>query len=94
VPSAFTAPTGKAHWEVLLRARAIEHLAYVLAANQGGVHENGRVTYGHSMIINPWGEILQQKEEGIGIIMADIDLQQQQELRKRFPCLEHHVLNL
>lgn len=94
VPSAFTAVTGLAHWEVLLRARAIENLCYVLAANQGGRHENGRSTYGHSMIVDPWGKVLTQKEAGNGIVIADIDLQSQKELRRTFPCLEHHVLNL
>ncbi|KTD72928.1 carbon-nitrogen hydrolase family protein [Legionella tucsonensis] len=94
VPSAFTAVTGLAHWEVLLRARAIENLCYVLAANQGGEHENGRTTFGHSMIVDPWGKILTQKETGSGVVIADIDLQSQQELRRSFPCLEHHVLNL
>ncbi|HHF7367103.1 TPA: carbon-nitrogen hydrolase family protein [Legionella bozemanae] len=94
VPSAFTAVTGLAHWEVLLRARAIENLCYVLAANQGGQHENGRATFGHSMIVDPWGKVLTQKETGAGVVIADIDLQYQQELRRSFPCLEHHVLNL
>ncbi|MGL5743414.1 MAG: carbon-nitrogen hydrolase family protein [Legionella sp.] len=94
VPSAFTAVTGLAHWEVLLRARAIENLCYVLAANQGGQHENGRATYGHSMIVAPWGKVLAQQETGAGVVIADIDLQNQDELRRSFPCLEHHVLNL
>ncbi len=92
VPSAFTAVTGLAHWEVLLRARAIENLCYVLAANQGGHHENGRHTFGHSMIVEPWGKILIQKEMGAGIITTNIDLQRLQQLRKQFPCVEHHVL--
>ncbi|KTD11085.1 hydrolase [Legionella gratiana] len=94
IPSAFTAATGRAHWEVLLRARAIENLCYVLAANQGGLHENGRTTYGHSMIVDSWGKVLVQKETGSGIVTADIDLQSQHELRQKFPCLDHHVLNL
>lgn len=94
VPSAFTAVTGLAHWEVLLRARAIENLCYVLAANQGGRHENGRTTFGHSMVVDPWGKVLAQKEIGVGVVTAEIDLQNQQELRRNFPCLEHHVLNL
>ena len=94
VPSAFTAVTGLAHWEVLLRARAIENLCYIVAANQGGRHENNRTTYGHSMIVDPWGKILVQKVTGSGIVIADIDLHYQQELRRNFPCLEHHVLNL
>ncbi|AHE66735.1 carbon-nitrogen hydrolase family protein [Legionella oakridgensis] len=92
VPSAFTAITGKAHWEVLLRARAIENLCYVLAANQGGLHENGRNTYGHSMIIDPWGRILSRRRQGTGMIVAEIDLQQLHHMRQEFPCLDHHVL--
>ncbi|WP_454781154.1 carbon-nitrogen hydrolase family protein [Legionella sp. WA2022007384] len=94
VPSAFTAITGLAHWEVLLRARAIENLCYVLAANQGGRHENGRTTFGHSMIVDPWGKILTQKETGAGVVTADINLQNQREIRRKFPCIDHHVLNL
>ncbi|HAT1775673.1 carbon-nitrogen hydrolase family protein [Legionella pneumophila] len=92
VPSAFTAVTGAAHWEVLLRARAIENLCYVLAPNQGGTHENGRHTYGHSMVVEPWGKVLAQKEEGQGVILADIDLERLSQLRRQFPCVEHHVL--
>lgn len=92
VPSAFTAVTGLAHWEVLLRARAIENLCYVLASNQGGHHESGRNTYGHSMVVDPWGKVLVQREEGAGLITADIDLQRLQHLRKHFPCVDHHVL--
>jgi len=92
VPSAFTAITGLAHWETLLRARAIENLCYVLAPNQGGVHENGRHTYGHSMVIEPWGTVLVQKETKAGIITADIDLDRLKQLRRQFPCVDHHVL--
>jgi predicted amidohydrolase len=92
VPSAFTAVTGVAHWEVLLRARAIENLCYVIAADQGGLHENGRQTYGHSMIIEPWGKVVIQQESGAGILTADIDLQRLQQLRRQFPCNSHHVL--
>lgn len=93
VPAAFTAATGVAHWEVLLRARAIENLCYVLAANQGGKHENGRHTFGHSMIIEPWGSILQQSEaEGACLLVADIDLKRLNQLRQQFPCNSHHVL--
>lgn len=92
VPSAFTAITGQAHWEVLLRARAIENLCYVLAPNQGGHHENERQTYGHSMVIEPWGKVLAQKEANTGLVTADIDLQRLQQLRQHFPCIEHHVL--
>lgn len=92
VPSAFTAVTGIAHWEVLLRARAIENLCYVIAPNQGGQHENGRQTYGHSMIIEPWGKIIAQQETGIGMVTAEIDLQRMQQLHRQFPCNAHHVL--
>lgn len=93
VPSAFTAATGIAHWEVLLRARAIENLCYIIAPNQGGQHENGRQTYGHSMVVEPWGKIIAQKDTGIGMLAVDIELQHLQKLRKQFPCIAHHVLN-
>lgn len=92
IPSAFTEVTGLAHWEVLLRARAIENLCYVLAPNQGGHHESNRHTYGHSMIIDPWGKILAQRESESGVISAEIDLQRLQHLRKQFPSINHHVL--
>ena len=94
VPAAFTAVTGMAHWEVLLRARAIENLCYVLAPNQGGAHTNGRNTYGHSMIIEPWGKILSEKKMGAGLIFADIELERLQQLRLQFPCNNHHILNV
>lgn len=94
VSSAFTAITGVAHWEVLLRARAIENLCYVLAPNQGGHHKNERTTYGNSMIIEPWGKILAQKStDGAGMVTAAIDLQRMQQLRSQFPCNDHHVLS-
>ncbi len=89
VPSAFTQVTGQAHWEILLRARAIENQCYVIGCNQGGMHSSGRETFGHSMIINPWGEILAQMEKGVGWIMAEIDLQKLQELRQAMPVLNH-----
>jgi nitrilase len=93
VPSAFTYVTGKAHWDVLLRARAIENLTYLLAANQTGEHENGRTTYGHSMIVSPWGEKLaENKDDKMGVSYADIDLEKMYEMRKRFSCLEQRVL--
>lgn len=92
VPSAFTAVTGLAHWEILLRARAVENLCYLLAPNQGGHHENGRHTYGHTMAIEPWGKVVVQKESGAGILTVDIDLHRLQDLRRQFPCIEHHVL--
>ena len=93
VPSAFTAVTGAAHWEVLLRARAIENLCYVLAPNQGGLHDNGRKTYGHSMIIEPWGGIMNEQLSGDGLILADIDLHRLHLLKNQFPSHKHHVLN-
>lgn len=92
VPAAFTAVTGQAHWNVLLRARAVENLCYVLAANQGGQHENGRHTFGHSMIIDPWGKVDCELEQGSGVVTADINLQGMKQLRTQFPCNEHHVL--
>ncbi|MES2400823.1 MAG: carbon-nitrogen hydrolase family protein [Pseudomonadota bacterium] len=92
VPSAFTFTTGQAHWEVLLRARAIENLAYVLAAAQGGVHENGRRTWGHSMVVNPWGEIMVQRDEGAGAVIADIGKTGLEADRRRLPALGHRVL--
>lgn len=92
VPSAFTAVTGAAHWDVLLRARAIENLSYIIAANQGGLHENGRHTHGHSMMVEPWGAIMQEKKTDTGLLVADIDLIHLRTLRHAFPCNEHHVL--
>ncbi len=94
VPAAFTAATGMAHWQVLLKARAIENLCYVLAPNQGGLHANGRQTHGHSMAIEPWGKILCELDKGAGIIFADIDLPRLRQMRLQFPCHEHHVLSL
>jgi nitrilase len=94
VPSAFTAITGRAHWEILLRARAIENLCYVLAPNQGGTHANGRHTYGHSMIVEPWGKIVGVQQDGTGLIVADINLQRLRELRQQFPCNDHHILSV
>jgi nitrilase len=93
IPSAFTEVTGKAHWEILLRARAVENLSYVLAANQGGIHQNGRHTYGHSMVVEPWGNILSCIETGPGVVMADVDLQRLEQLRSQFPSIHHHVLS-
>ena len=89
VPSAFTAVTGAAHWEVLLRARAIESQCYVLAANQGGTHANGRETYGHSCLIDPWGEVKACLPEGEGVICGNIDLQHLNNIRRRMPIAEH-----
>jgi deaminated glutathione amidase len=92
VPSAFTYVTGQAHWELLLRARAVENLAYVIAPAQGGVHENGRRTWGHSMVIDPWGKVLAQREEGAGVVMAQIDDARLAQVRAQLPALEHRVL--
>ncbi len=92
VCSAFTATTGKAHWEFLLRTRAIENLCYVIASNQGGQHLNDRETWGHSMIIDPWGEVLDCIGKGTGIAIADINLEKQKILRRNFPCLEHKII--
>ncbi len=89
LPSAFTADTGKAHWHSLLKARAIENLAYVVASAQGGYHVNGRETYGHSLIIDPWGQVLDEIASGSGYAIADLDLEQQLRLRLHFPVLSH-----
>lgn len=91
IPSAFTGPTGRAHWEPLLRARAIENLCYVIAPAQSGFHPNGRETYGDSMIIDYWGRILQRLPRGRGCVLADIDLQAQAEVRSNFPALQHRA---
>lgn len=92
VPSAFTFTTGQAHWELLLRARAIENLACVIAAAQGGQHENGRRTWGHSMVVDGWGRMLALREEGAGLAVAQIEPAQLQEVRGRLPALAHRVL--
>lgn len=89
VPSAFAHTTGKAHWEVLLRARAIENLAYVLAAAQGGVHENQRRTWGQSIVVNPWGEVIAQLAEGPGVVLADIEHSALATARAQLPALLH-----
>lgn len=87
VPAAFTRPTGEAHWHVLLRARAIETQCYIFAAAQGGDHEHGRKTYGHSLIVSPWGEILAEAGIEPGLIAADIDLARVNEIRARVHSL-------
>lgn len=92
MPAAFTYTTGKAHWEVLLRARAIENQCYVLAAAQGGQHPNGRRTWGHSMLVDPWGEVKSLHEEGEGIVIGDIDPQHLQRVRENLPALKHRKL--
>ena len=88
-PSAFTARTGEAHWETLIKARAIENLCYLIASNQGGSHANGRETWGHSMIIDPWGKVLARLDKGEGVVTAEIDLAKQTRLRALFPALSH-----
>lgn len=93
VPSAFTAITGKAHWEVLLRARAIENLCYVVASAQGGYHVNGRETHGDSMIIDPWGTILDRLPQGSGYVVADVDIKNIHNIRKNFPVLENRKIS-
>jgi deaminated glutathione amidase len=88
VPAAFTVPTGEAHWETLLRARAIETGCFVVAAAQGGTHENGRSTWGHSMVVDPWGEVIAVREDdAVGILVADVDLSAVTEARGRVPSL-------
>ena len=89
IPSAFTYTTGQAHWEILLRARAIENQAYVIAPAQGGIHENQRRTWGHSMVIDSWGEILAQQEVGAGLVIAQLDAQAMQLRRRQLPALAH-----
>jgi len=93
VPSAFTAITGSAHWDVLVRARAIENQCYVIAAAQGGYHINGRETYGHSMIVDPWGNTLDELASGSGFVDAEIDLSYVQRIRRSFPAVEHRRLS-
>ncbi|WP_250537802.1 MULTISPECIES: carbon-nitrogen hydrolase family protein [unclassified Caballeronia] len=92
VPSAFTYTTGNAHWETLLKARAVENQCYVLAAAQGGRHENGRRTWGHSMLIDPWGAIVAVKDEGMGVVAGGIDLQRIAAVRQSLPAYRHRVI--
>lgn len=93
VPSAFTHTTGQAHWEVLLRARAIENLAYVAAPAQGGRHPTGRRTWGHSMVVDPWGAVLAERgEDGPGVVLADLEAARIAEVRGQLPALDHRVL--
>ncbi len=89
LPSAFTSATGKAHWHTLLKARAIENLSFIVAPAQGGFHVNGRETYGHSLIIDPWGHVLAEINSGSGYAIADLDLLHQKNIRERFPVLSH-----
>jgi len=93
IPSAFTEKTGSAHWELLLRARAVENLCYVIAPNQGGFHINGRQTYGHSMIIDPWGTVLDCKKTNAGFVAAEIDLMRLHKTRESFPVLQHRQIS-
>jgi nitrilase len=92
VPSAFTYTTGQAHWELLLRARAVENQCVVLAPAQGGTHENGRRTWGHSMIVDPWGEVLALQAEGEGVVLASVDAQRLAAVRAQLPALRHRRL--
>jgi len=89
VPAAFTHTTGHAHWELLLRARAVENQCYVIAPAQGGLHENGRRTFGHSLIVDPWGEVLAMREEGEGVVMATLDPARIAQVRMQLPALLH-----
>jgi predicted amidohydrolase len=89
VPSAFTHTTGLAHWELLLRARAVENQCYVIAPAQGGLHENGRRTWGHSMVVDPWGEVLAVRAEGEGVVLAELDLERIAAVRRQLPALQH-----
>jgi nitrilase len=92
VPSAFTVTTGRAHWEVLLRARAVENLAWVIAPAQGGEHASGRRTHGHTMIVDPWGRVVASRDHGPGVVVADVDPNVASEARARLPALDHRVL--
>ena len=92
VPSAFTYVTGQAHWELLLRARAVENLCGVIAAAQGGTHENGRRTWGHSMVVNAWGQVLAQRAEGAGVVLATLDFAELAARRAQLPALGHRVM--
>jgi deaminated glutathione amidase len=94
MPAAFTVPTGRAHWETLLRARAIENLCYVVAPAQSGTHSSGRETYGDSLIVDYWGQVLSRLAKGTGVITADIDLGKQAESRVRFPALANRQLGI
>jgi predicted amidohydrolase len=91
VPAAFTATTGRAHWLTLLRARAIENLCYVLAPAQGGRHENGRATFGHSVLFDPWGETIAQLDDGPGVVVGDVDTARIAQVRSSLPALAHRV---
>ena len=94
VPAAFTYPTGLAHWELLLRARAVENQCYVLAAAQGGTHPNGRRTFGHSMLVDPWGDVLARHAEGPGVVVGDVDPARIAAVRGKLPALGDRVLGI
>lgn len=94
LPAAFTRTTGRAHWEILLRARAIENQCYLLAAAQGGEHESGRRTYGNSMVIDPWGEVIARRESGAGVVLADLNHQHIAAIRQKLPALRHRKLGM
>ncbi len=92
VTAAFTWPTGQAHWELLLRARAVENQCWLLASAQGGQHENGRRTWGHSMVIDPWGQVMAMHATGPGVVLADLDMAELQRVRQQLPALQHRKL--
>ena len=92
LPAAFTETTGRAHWEMLLRARAVENQCFVLAAAQGGQHPNGRITHGNSMVIDPWGEVLSRMDKGEGVVIAELDPQRLVDTRTSLPALKHRIL--
>jgi predicted amidohydrolase len=92
IPAAFTETTGRAHWEILLRARAIENQCYVLAVAQGGKHENGRETHGNSMLIDPWGEIMARQDKGAGVVIGELDHARIADVRASLPALRHRVM--
>jgi nitrilase len=92
VPAAFTHTTGQAHWELLLRARAVENQCYVLAAAQGGIHPNGRRTWGHSMVVDPWGVVVDERAEGAGFVIAEVDAARLAQVRMQLPALAHRRL--
>jgi deaminated glutathione amidase len=92
IPAAFTFATGEQHWDILLKARAVENLSYVVASAQGGLHQNGRETYGHSCVISPWGKTLVELNQGEGVAIAKIDFSEQEKIRKNFPALQHRKL--
>ena len=94
MPAAFTVPTGRAHWETLLRARAIENLCYVVAPAQSGTHTSGRETYGDSLIVDYWGQVLARLAKGSGVITAELDLAKEAETRARFPALDNRQLGM